>query len=501
MRKNLLLLSSLLLSSVSYSAEVLQTISVESSTIDEKNELIKNEVSSSAVITSKEVEKINPQSVSEVLNKIPGITYSLTGTDTLKVHIRGVDNQRYMGEKPGVAIVIDGVPVQETSGKINVDLDNIESIKVIKGGASYLYGNDAIGGAVIITTKRPKGESSSKIEMEKGSFNSNRISVSTNQAFENGSLQLQSSLRDSDGYWDDAYTKVKSINGKYLYFINDESDLTFGIDYTKRQTGDGNSVSGTTMAITDPKSTSQYSYSGYYDTTLIKTFLTYSNDISDDSNLMLRVHSYKDDKEYKTVRATKDKNEIWSQNGLKGEYKKTFSNFAFMTGFDLQRNNTNEEREIIATKVIDEDYDTSENINALYTELKHQTTNDLTTTLNLRFDNIKHNYEDNLDTSNNVSPEYNTLSYRLGVNYILSDNNSLYSNFSTGFRTPTVEQTSTNQVALAADPTLDIPYEIDVEKTYNYELGFRGTNGFLTYDASIYQLDRKIILEELQEVI
>ena len=42
MRKNLLLLSSLLLSSVSYSAEVLQTISVESSTIDEKNELIRS---------------------------------------------------------------------------------------------------------------------------------------------------------------------------------------------------------------------------------------------------------------------------------------------------------------------------------------------------------------------------------------------------------------------------------------------------------------------------
>lgn len=51
-------------------------------------------------------------------------------------------------------IVIDGVPVFERTGKVNIDLDNIESIKVIKGGSLYLFGEDALSGAVIITTKR-----------------------------------------------------------------------------------------------------------------------------------------------------------------------------------------------------------------------------------------------------------------------------------------------------------------------------------------------------------
>ena len=40
---------------------------------------------------------------------------------------------QYMGEKPGVAIVIDGVPVQERSRKdVNIDSDNIESYKNYK---------------------------------------------------------------------------------------------------------------------------------------------------------------------------------------------------------------------------------------------------------------------------------------------------------------------------------------------------------------------------------
>ena len=44
---------------------------------------------------------------------------------------------------------------------------------------------------------------------------------------------------------------------------------------------------------------------------------------------------------------------------------------------------------------------------------------------------------------------------------------------------------------MAADPTLNIPSDIKEEKTYNYEIGLRGTDGFLTYDTSIFQINRK----------
>jgi len=482
-------------------ASDLGMIQVESSTINDKSESIKSEVSNVAVVTEQDVEKLNPHSVTEILNTIPGVTFTNSGTDSLKVHIRGIENQMYMGERPGVAIVIDGVSVQETSGKINVDLDNIASIKVIKGGASYLYGNDAIGGAVIITTKKLKGKSSSKIETEAGSFNSKRFSASTNQNFENSALRLQGSFRDSDGYWDDAFVTVKSVNGKYQYYINDTSDITFGLDYTKRETGDGNSVQGTSNAETNPTSIGEYSYSGYYDTELIKGFLTYSNDIGDDSNIMVRLHKYEDDKSYMTARTTGNKNEIWNQNGAKTEYKTSFDKLAVMAGLDIQRNSTDE----LKYDTVDgtdprgggsdgdllDDYETQEDINALYTEVIYQPIKDLTTTFNLRYDNIKLKYIDNDDNLNNVNPSYNVASYRAGLNYKLSKNNNIYSSVSTGFRTPTVGQTSVNQVALKDDPTLDIPSEIDVETTYNYEVGIRGKVSTLSYDASIYQLDRK----------
>jgi len=492
-------------------ASDLGTIQVESSTIDDKFQSKKSEVSNTAVITSQDVERINPTNIEDLLNTIPGITASNVGNDRVKIHIRGIDNQMYMGEKPGVAVVIDGVPVQETSGKINLDLDNIASIKVIKGSASYLYGNDAIAGAIIITTKRAMGQSSSKVETEVGSFGFKRLLASTNQALESGAVQLQATLRESDGYWDDAYLKHKSINGKYQHYLTETSDLTFGIDYTKRKTGDGTSVSGESRSIINPKSAGEVSYSGYHDTELIKTFLTYSNDIDDNSNLMVNVSRYEDNTVNLTAATDTDSDgysddhktisdEEWIQNTLKSEYRRSFKKIAIMVGLDLARNqqeDTNTANITVGgfspqTKgEITGNSKNNEDINAIYFELQNQLTDSLTSTINFRHDNIKYDYKNYLDNTLNTAPSYEANSYRVGFNYQLSDTHNIYTSYATGFRAPTAGQISTNIEKLQSDSTLDIQTTLDIETTSNIELGIRGDILSLKYDASIYQLDRK----------
>jgi iron complex outermembrane receptor protein len=491
--------------------ENLGTLNISSSTIDDKYTEIKNEVSSSTLLTAEEVEKIHATNVEDILNTIPGITSSNVGNDRVKIHIRGIDNQMYMGEKPGVAIVIDGIPVQKSSGKINLDLDNIASIKVIKGSASYLYGNDAIGGAIVITTKRPKGLNKSKIETEFGSFGFKRFLASTNQSFETGALQIQGTTRDTDGYWDDAYLKHKSVNGKYQYYLSETSDLTFGMDYTKRETGDGTSVHGETQALKNPTSVGEVSYSGFYDTTLLKTFLTYSNDIDNNSNLMINVSRYEDDTvnlsaatdtngdgindDHKTI-----SDEEWIQNTFKSEYRKSFDKVAIMAGIDLARNE--QENTSIANLTVGGfspqtkgdltgSSNNDEDINAIYFEVQNQLTNNLTSTINFRHDNIKYDYINNLDTTLNTALSYNANSYRVGFNYKLNDTHNMYTSYATGFRAPTAEQISENIEKLQTDSTLNIQTDLDIETTSNIEVGIKGDISSFKYDASIYQLDRK----------
>src|SRR5512143_3293580 len=127
---------------------------VTSTTIDDRFESRRNDPTNVNVIDGKKVDDAHIENIMQVLQAIPGVTADVSSGDEIKIKLRGIENQRYMGEKPGVAVVIDGVPVFERTGKVNIDLDNIESIKVIKGGASYLFGEDALVGAVILTTKR-----------------------------------------------------------------------------------------------------------------------------------------------------------------------------------------------------------------------------------------------------------------------------------------------------------------------------------------------------------
>ncbi|TLP36274.1 TonB-dependent receptor [Arcobacter arenosus] len=505
-KKSISLVTSLILVN-SLNAVELESINVVSSTIDDKYEEKLNSTSNTFIIDNEEIEKMDPTNVEDILNTIPGITASNVGNDRVKIHIRGIDNQMYMGERPGVAIVIDGVPVQETTGKINLDLDNIESIKVIKGSASYLYGNDAIGGALVITTKRPKGISTSKFETEVGSFGFKRALLGTNQSFDNSSLQLQASYRDTDGYWHDAYLNHKSINGKYQYYLNDNSDLTFGLDYTKRKSGDGTSVHGIDAVINDPKSVNEVSYAGFYDTSLIKTFLTYSNDIDDTSNFMAVISRYQDDTTSRSSRDStdtfhlKNNDEKWIQNTFKSEYRKSFGNIAAMIGVNLEKNSQDNESVqrvtygspwtgITTAGTLLSDNNTDENISAIYLELQYKITPKLNIVGNYRYDYISYDYKNNMDSSLNVDPSYNNSSFKLGLNYELDENNYLYTSYSTGFRAPTAGQISGNLSLLQSNPALDIPTELDPEKTQNFEVGIKGTFKNINYDLSAYQLDR-----------
>ncbi|MFN7158921.1 MAG: TonB-dependent receptor, partial [Erythrobacter cryptus] len=76
------------------------------------------------------------------------------------VIIRGITQNRT--SEPSVAVIVDGVQ-QVNPAQFNQDLFDIEQIEVLKGPQGGLYGRNAIGGAIIITTKKPTDEFSGNI--------------------------------------------------------------------------------------------------------------------------------------------------------------------------------------------------------------------------------------------------------------------------------------------------------------------------------------------------
>lgn len=71
------------------------------------------------------------------------------------VIIRGITQNR--NSEPSVAVIVDGVQ-QVNPAQFNQDLFDIEQIEVLKGPQGGIYGRNAIGGAIIISTKKPTDE-------------------------------------------------------------------------------------------------------------------------------------------------------------------------------------------------------------------------------------------------------------------------------------------------------------------------------------------------------
>jgi iron complex outermembrane recepter protein len=68
------------------------------------------------------------------------------------VTVRGISQAR--NSEPSVAVLIDGVQMANPS-QFNQELFDIDTIQVLKGPQGALYGRNAIGGAIIINTRRP----------------------------------------------------------------------------------------------------------------------------------------------------------------------------------------------------------------------------------------------------------------------------------------------------------------------------------------------------------
>ena len=74
------------------------------------------------------------------------------------VNVRGLSQVR--NSEPTVAVVVDGV-LQTTGLGFSEELYDIEQVEVLKGPQGALYGRNASGGAINITTRQPTNDARS----------------------------------------------------------------------------------------------------------------------------------------------------------------------------------------------------------------------------------------------------------------------------------------------------------------------------------------------------
>ena len=125
------------------------------------------------VLTEQDFTRRKVKTLLEVLRLSPGVAVFQNGGPggRANVRIRG-------GSASQTLVLIDGAIVNSaTAGEFNfanLTVDNVEKIEIVRGAQSTLWGADAMGGVVNITTKRGRGPLKAGGFFEYGSFNTLR---------------------------------------------------------------------------------------------------------------------------------------------------------------------------------------------------------------------------------------------------------------------------------------------------------------------------------------
>lgn len=123
------------------------------------------------VITEEEIKQTNAQNVADLLRTVPGLYVAdwTANRKSVTVDVRGFGETGPLN----TLVLVDGRRANEIdlSGTdwMQIPLDQVERIEVIKGGGSVLYGDNAVGGVVNIITKKGEGKPTAQAEALGGS--------------------------------------------------------------------------------------------------------------------------------------------------------------------------------------------------------------------------------------------------------------------------------------------------------------------------------------------
>ena len=150
-----------------------------------------------------EIVRANPGHPSEIMQRVPGVWVSQTAGEGHMTAIR-----QPLNTEPVYLYLEDGIPTRSTgffnhNALYEINIPQAESVEILKGPGTALYGSDAIGGVINVTTRSAPNEPTLGVSAEGGSHGFGRVLASIGTDVANGGLSLSLNVTRSDG-WRDA---------------------------------------------------------------------------------------------------------------------------------------------------------------------------------------------------------------------------------------------------------------------------------------------------------
>lgn len=186
------------------------------------------------VIDREEIERAGQSSLTELLRTQSGVEISSNGGagTTSNIFLRGTNSDH-------VVVLIDGMRVNSTTlgttAFENLPIEQIEKIEILRGPATSLYGQDAIGGVIQVFTKKGSGAPTFNASVGYGSYDTKIVKAGTSGAVGNARFSLNVANTDIGSFSaknfrtgrqsdDDSYRNL-SVSGSLSYTIVEGHEL------------------------------------------------------------------------------------------------------------------------------------------------------------------------------------------------------------------------------------------------------------------------------------
>jgi len=203
-------------------------------------EYIQNAPNSVTVITKQEIQNSNAKIIPDLIREKAGVMvkeYSAGTGKLANVDIRG------FGEAglSNTLVLVDGRRVTQIdlSGTdwVQIPLDEVERIEIIRGAGSVFYGDNASGGVVNIITKQGKGKPEIKIESKVGSYASYDSKIESEGEIEGINYYAMASVDDSAGFRNNNDIVAKDFGLKLGHKFSQSLNTKLSLGYHKDSYG------------------------------------------------------------------------------------------------------------------------------------------------------------------------------------------------------------------------------------------------------------------------
>lgn len=178
------------------------------------------------------LEQAGVRSTEDLTAVVPGLNFATNGAFAQPT-IRGIGTTvTAAGNDANVAIYVDDVYQPNQVGNF-ADLVDLEQVEVLKGPQGTLFGRNATGGAIRVTTKRPSFTPELRMTASYGSFEDVRLTAfATSPLTDRLAVSLSFLYADNEGYVRNVGTgnrvadsNALSLRGKILFEASDRVEF------------------------------------------------------------------------------------------------------------------------------------------------------------------------------------------------------------------------------------------------------------------------------------